>query len=489
MARVVTNAQIPYLKGEQSQWGYNALDCAVTAEVWETLVPELTDLTDSVYTFDRLCQNWSMQMQLRGMRVDLPAREAAAELLVAEALGRREEVDKVFAAYGEEPVAWKKSFAPSPQRLKKLFYETMKLPPHYNRKGEISTDKECLKKLHKKYEKARPIVDLIMELRDGQKQHEVMTNRLRPDGRFGYTMSVGATETGRLSSTKDCFGNGGNAQNIDGRLRHVFIPDERKRMYNVDLSQAESLTIAYLAGDEDYIAAHKRGNVHVEAAWTFWSSGVDWTGDPIKDKKVAKMTPAWWIPQPKPEPGEAPAFSIYDMSKRGQHGLNYMLTPTGLAIWLGCTKKEATTYYESYFGKFSAIPQYHNRVKTALKETQMLVGPPIIGKHIAHLGRVRQFYDRPWELSTVREAVAHVPQSVVGDVMKAATYDIWYDLDPHVIEVLANGHDALLGQVWTSGAEAAAKQIEPYLNIDVHINGRVMNIPCEWQLGANWGEV
>lgn len=489
MARVITSDMVPHLKGELSQWSYNALDCGVTAEVWEALVPELSERTDSVYHFDRLCQNWAMTMQLRGMRVDETRRAKAAELLVSESAGLREKVDAFFAQYKEPPIEWKKSFAPSPQRLMKMFYKTMGIPEHHNRKGDVSTDKEVLKKLHKKYPKARPLIDLVTELRDRQKQYEVMTSKLRADGRFGYSMSIGATETGRLSSAKDCYGQGGNAQNIDTRLRNVFVPDPGMIMFNVDLAQAESLSIAYLANDDAYIDAHKRGNVHVEAAQTFWPTGVPWTGDPAKDKKIAKLTPAWWIAQPAVEEGEAPAASIYDMSKRGQHGLNYMLQPRGLAMWLGSSIKDAEMFYENYHRKYAGIREYHKRVREALKTTGVLVGPPIFGKNIYHHGRVRQFYDRPWEASTVREAVAHVPQSIVADVMKAATYDIWLELDPRQIEILANGHDALLAQIPLSEKDETIAAVEKLMRVEVHINGRVMVIPCEWQVGPDWGAV
>src|SRR6267154_3154993 len=49
---------------------YNGLDCCVTAEILEVLLPQLDDHTSKTYTFSRALQGPVLEMQLRGILVD-----------------------------------------------------------------------------------------------------------------------------------------------------------------------------------------------------------------------------------------------------------------------------------------------------------------------------------------------------------------------------------------------------------------------------------
>src|SRR5258705_11550482 len=62
-----------------SQWErdqvYNGLDCCVTAEVLDVLLPQLDNRTAATYNFSKALQGPALEMRLRGVRVDL-ARKA-----------------------------------------------------------------------------------------------------------------------------------------------------------------------------------------------------------------------------------------------------------------------------------------------------------------------------------------------------------------------------------------------------------------------------
>ena len=89
---------------------------------------------------------------------------------------------------------------------------------------------------------------LILEWRGKKKQSELLTEhvtdadfRMRSSYRF-------TTETGRLNSSKNPFGTGRNAQNIDRTLRHMFVPDDGCVFVECDLSAAESRVVRARAG-------------------------------------------------------------------------------------------------------------------------------------------------------------------------------------------------------------------------------------------------
>ena len=476
MALVLTKpAQYQNLSGDRRYWAYNALDCALTYEVWGNLRTKLDPATNRIYQFEMACQQPAVAMQLRGLRVDESARKAALELILADAKTQRAELDEIAIEHQGAPFKYAKGLPPSYAQCKKILYETLKSKKYYNKDGALSTDKESLKRIAKRYQGKLigNVAERVLSLRDLEEQRKTTERGVSPDGRMRGNFTVGATETGRWSCTKDVFMDGGNLQNIDHRLRAVYVPDVGWKMAYADLEQAESRCIAYCAEDEAYIEAHETGNVHVMASHIFWPD-FKWTGDLTKDKKLAKLSPAWWIPQPEAEEGQEPAFSLYDMSKRGQHGLNYVLTPQGLAIWLGCTQKEAKTYYDRYFERYPMIQEYHKWVAETVKRTGELTTP---------LGRRRQFYGRLWERSTVREAVAHVPQSMTGDILNLGLLRIHRELDPEYVQCLAQVHDAVLGQFKNAAHLARAAEL---MEVEVDVYGRKMLIPVEVETGPNW---
>src|SRR5450631_3367823 len=49
---------------------YNGLDCCVTAEVLDALLPQLDSLTSRTYSFSKALQGPALEMRLRGVLVD-----------------------------------------------------------------------------------------------------------------------------------------------------------------------------------------------------------------------------------------------------------------------------------------------------------------------------------------------------------------------------------------------------------------------------------
>src|SRR5258705_8673398 len=54
---------------------YNGLDCCITAEILDVLLPQLDDHTASTYAFSRALQGPVLEMQLRGILVDQSRRQ------------------------------------------------------------------------------------------------------------------------------------------------------------------------------------------------------------------------------------------------------------------------------------------------------------------------------------------------------------------------------------------------------------------------------
>jgi len=483
--KIITDASVSNLTPQQKEWAYNGFDAAVTEEVRLALEPKLAKdpIAAGIYRFERAMQGPAMTMQLRGMRVNQAARKEVLGMLKKEAKGEQHEVNKSFE------FLYKKSVAPSTQQVQKFLYETVGIPIHKNKKGIKSADKDVLRRIAKKYPKVKAFCHLILSLRDKQKQIEEYEKGLSPDGRMRSCWNAGATETGRWSCSKDVYNTGTNMQNQDKRIRHMFVPDPGWVLFNADLEQADSRSIAYLAEDEAYIAAHNTGNVHVVVARLFWPdlrwndlyknfTSKQWAS---QDRTMLKTTPVPWIRQPDPKPGEEPHVSYYDMAKRMQHALNFGLEDYGLAQYCGVKQAVARGWRDTYFSKYPRIQAYHDAVRAELKRTGYLKSPaipfPFEGDPVIQYGR--KFLGRSWDPKTFKEALAHVPQNITSTVIKIGLWRVWNELDPaqtgRGAQVLLEGHDAITGQIRDrSGKEAVLDMIRDLMRVEVPIHGRTM---------------
>ena len=464
------------------EWVYNALDAAVTAEVAGVLLSRISTDPDveRTYRFERALQAPAMAMQLRGFRVDDIARQRLIRDLTREAAPLHRRCDGIAVATGCEKFRWGKGLAPSTQQLQKVIYGAMKVPYYRADTGEVSLGKEILEKIRKKHAVARELCDVVLLLRDMQEQVKTSQATLEPDGKMRYQVSVGQQETGRWSCTKSVWRTGTNMHGITHRLRSAFVPEPGMVIINADLEQAESRCVAYLARDEAYIEAHERGNVHVEAARLAWPE-VKWTGDEKHDKALAKATAAWWVPQPPVEPGKEAAVSLYRLAKVLQHGNNYGQTYRGVARRMGLSDRDGARVSDAYFARYPGIRRWHGEIKAELLATGMIVTP---------FGRPRQFFGRHWEWDTIKEAIAHVPQSLTSDILKTVLHRIWSEWDPGRVEVLMEAHDAVVMQARPEWVEENIDALKTMFRVEVPIHGQVMVIPAEVQIGPrSWGEL
>lgn len=455
------------LSPDERHWAYCGIDSCVLPEIKGNLTPELTPQTEAIYLEELAWQGPALTMSLRGIRIDHGAVESALSDLWKN-IGREE---RVLATEAQEVgfAGANEKLARSPKQARELFYGALGLPEHRNREGTVSADKFVLERLAKKYPDAVPFIERFRTIRFLTEQRKVLTRGISPDGRMRYSMNVGATETIRWSATKNAFNEGGNIQNIMPSMRNIFIADPGWVLFYADLEQADSRGVAYLAGDEAYIRAHKEGNVHVWAARIFWPD-LPWTGDDVKDKELAKSTLLPWDP----------AHVYYDQAKRQQHGLNFaMSVPAGLALHARISFPAAREAGKLYFDAAPRIQIWHVEIAEEIHKTSVLTTP---------LGFRREFFGNPWEKDTIKEAISFHPQSTTSHVLCRGLYRVWDELDPKHVRVLANEHDAIMGEV-RIGEEAVLERVVELMREEVPIRGRVMVIPTSVAVGENWKEM
>lgn len=522
----VSLTEATQLTGELQFSAYACLDTTGTREIFDTLLPRLTDEQRRIYAWSMAQLSPATAMQFRGVKVNetersralasiterlketvrairsLPAvatvwdgKELETGVCPSPAPGSKAAVPRhkwpraekgatpldpstmkcrQCGAARERPVLFEPG---SSHQVMRLLYELHKAPKQYGKSGTLTADDEALAKVAKRRKALAPLVEHLLTHRDLAKQRGFLDCTLSPAGRYHSSFNVAAAWTGRWSSSKDAFRRGGNLQNITEQHRHIFIPDTGMKIGYADLKTAESMKVAFLSGCESYIEAHK-GDVHTYVCRLVWPE-LPWNGDIKKDKKIASsLLPPW---------DAVPGHDYRFQSKRVQHGSNFGLTPFGMAIIAHVPVAQCAAAQESYFSAFPEIKDWQKYQISRVSEQL-----PIYNA----LRRMVRLLGRPWDGHTHKQGLAFPPQGGVGDILNLGLWRLWsrYEAVPDpIVEVLAQVHDAVLHQYHPRHHDAVRAAIRDAMMFPVEVTDfrgttREMTIPVEWAVGDNWGK-
>jgi len=223
----------------------------------------------------------------------------------------------------------------SPRQLQQILFEEIGLKPMRKTKTGYSTDSEVLRALSAWHE----LPGLVLEYRGLSKLVSTYVRALpqavNPEsGRVHTSYNQAVAATGRLSSS------GPNLQNIpvrseNGRLiRAAFRPSPDCLFMSADYSQIELRVLAHLSGDSDLIDAFRSDeDVHVRTASQVFGVPHDEVDSDLRSR-----------------------------AKAINFGVIYGQTDFGLSQQLGIPRKEARTFIEKYFERYTGVRSYMDRV-------------------------------------------------------------------------------------------------------------------------------
>lgn len=451
---------------------YNGLDSMVTVEVFEEFLKAFPEVCTpgrneaSIYDFERSLQGPILEIMLRGFRVDQYERRKA----MAEVEAKIVRLDKVLQDMAF--AMWGRPLNPrSYTQLKDFFYKTLRLPEQWvSKKGErkLSFGREVLEKLEVHFY-ARPIVATIMAMRDNLKILEILSTEVDPDGRMRTSYNIAGTETGRLSSSANAFGSGGNLQNIPPDLRRVYIADDGWKLCVIDLEQAESREVGFILGvlfdDWAYLDACEGGDLHSANAKLIWPN-LAWPNTPKGDRAIA-------------EQNFYRDFSYRDMAKRGGHGIVYYGTPWTMSRHLKVPVGLMEDFQNKFFAALPGIPRWHQWTAQEIQTKQVLT---------TFFGFTRHFFGRPNDDTTLREAIAFQGQSPTATRTNEGMRRHWVDFGTET-QLLGQTHDSITFQYRDDPAveSRVVPRAVKLMEIELRHRKRSFVIPGEAKVGWNWG--
>jgi uracil-DNA glycosylase family 4 len=448
-------------------WKYNGTDAAVTRELYDALKNELS-----------ICQNWQTfqqemslipvfvnntlqgirfdKKQLQTMRKQYKAEKSALEKQANTLLPENWQCPKCKGAgiTGKRKVrtcsvcnkSGKGISLGSPVQLKKLIYNSLKLPAAIQKKSKKTVDIETIKKIQSKY--PLPIFETIINYKEISKDYEFFSTKIDKDERLRVTFTS-TTEANMISSRMSPFGTGGNLENIKHSAKKLFLADKNCLLYVVNYYQAEEKIIAYVAKDLELISIFEQGvDVYKEYATTIFKQF------PNANKET-------------------------ELSKKICRGFNYMIGDQSLAnsilFELGqtITKTQIAEFRKIYFERFKKIQEWHKEIENVIKETRTLVNL---------FGRKHIFLGRP-DNKTVREAIMFFLQSTVADMYKKAILEI------NNVEFLLQVDNTLIFQGQQDNVYETAKAIKTQMTVPILIHNIPVVIPVKIKIGNNWEKV
>lgn len=452
------------LTRSDSLYVYNGLDCCVTYEVLDALLPQLTNTTALTYGFSRDLQGPILEMNMRGLRVDYERREEVLASYRMDIIRLEQQLDALVRDGIGTSASWR-----SPQQLGILLYDVMGLPEQKKRavSGERvrTTDRTALEKLEH-YFYAEPIIKHIFALRDLGKKVSFLSTAIDTDGRLRTSFNIAGTTTGRLASSYSDFGTGTNLQNVENRLRSVFVADPGYKFGNIDLEQGDSRGVGAihwnLFRDARYLDACESGDLHTTVARGAFT--LPWTGDNVHDRNLASDR-------------FYREFSYRDAAKRLGHGSNYQGQPDKMSQATHIPIRAIETFQANYLKEFPAFRLWWKWVEEQLRDVR---------KIITLLGRQRYFFGHWKDPDTVRAAIAFEPQSITADTIDRGLLALWR---ANRVQLLLQVHDSILFQY----PEELEDEIVPWAisTIEQRLilkEGREFVIPGEAKVGWNWSD-
>lgn len=458
---------------------YCGLDCCLTTEILgelERLFPQ----PSLIYDFERSLQGPYLEIMQRGFRVDQNSRRHAAQDLREKILQLKQMLDEFAMAVWGKPLN-----ANSPAQLKAFLYDAWHLPEQWlNQKGErkLSTNREALEALDV-YLYARPFTNTILAIRDLSKQLSVFETEIDADGRFRAAYNIAGTETGRPSSSQNAFGTGGNAQNISPPLRYVFVADPGMKMCVIDLEQVEARDVGFFCGclfdDWSFLDSCESGDLHTNNSMLIWPE-LPWTGDKKTNRQIA-------------ERNFYREFSYRDMAKRGGHLSNYYGTAytasRALKVPVEILDEFQARYCRGRIANpsrgiaaidpaYPCIPRWWDWTALQLQSNQCITTP---------FGRQRHFFGRPDDATTLREAIAFLPQSTTADRMNLGLWRTWRN--ERRVQLLAQTYDSITFQYPETADETGIiENVLKLIRVELRSpSGRLYVVPGEAKVGWNWG--
>jgi len=351
----------------------------------------------------------------------------------------------------------------SSQQLSEALFVKLGLPTEgipRGRSGRYSTAAGVLEGLRGTH----PVIDLILEYRQLSKIKSTYVDALPQmvnprTKRLHTSWNQTGTVTGRISSSEPNLQNIPIRTDIGRRVRRAFIARPGCMLLGADYSQVELRILAHLSGDENLLAAFRRGeDIHASTAASILGVPLD------------QVTP-----------------DMRRLAKTINFGLIYGMSDWGLAARTELSQEEASQFISNYFAQYPRVREYLTRIEQQAIEQ---------GYVETLLGRKRYFPElhsgskanRNLKAAARRMAINHPIQGTAADIIKIAMVRLHDALQSRDLssKMILQVHDELVLEVPDNEVDRVGPLVKSIMEDAYKLDAP---LKVDIKTGRHWGEM
>lgn len=464
---------------------YNAKDCYNTLWIWAFQCREMEEYTKTNYLIEFRKVFPDICCGLEGFRVDEEEKRRLAESKEKIVARSQSVLDKVV---------YRDFNANSPKQVLAVM-NALSLVKF------TKSDDKALTKWSDVFPLNHVIHEAITEQRKARKSLSTYINATLLDGRLLYELNHGGTDTARTASKSSNLWCGTQIQNIDNKLRSMYVADtvangagEDWELNNQDGSQAESRTTAYISEDAALMdTVETAPDFHARNASLFFGIPESDIIKVEKDANTGKVLDVKVINAP-----------IRKLSKPVNHGSNYNMGPFVLLQTMGNKNVWAAKRLLNLPSNMGLIA-----VCKYLLRTFELTYPDIKGKYYDEVfeeiritgrlkgatGWTRVCFSTPHRgghKPTINKYVAHLPQNLSSMILDEAYVDFWleYQIRQRRARLKAPVHDEVVFQSRPKDSKELRMALGSLISRPYIVKGRSLVIPTDGGgTGYRWSEL
>jgi len=258
-------------------------------------------------------------------------------------------------------------------------------------------------------------------------------------------------------------------QNWPHPLLRFLLADEGYILYNVDLEQADSRVVAYIAPEPTMIMAFENNeDIHTISAAGIWNKNIE---DITKEEGECPL-----CNDPEICGHEGERF----WGKKAGHSFNYLLGYRQFSYLFEIPERESKLIRMGYLRTYPGLQVYWNWLQSELHNGRVLTDC---------YGWTRRFVER-WGPELFKQASSFIPRSTVASKINFdGILNIWDDSSLDKVELLGQVHDSVMFQIpikvgWDYHVKAL-KKIKEYIETPIVWKGREFVIPVGVSMGLN----
>ena len=301
------------------------------------------------------------------------------------------------------------------------------------------------------------------------------------DGCIGYSANPAGTETNRWSFSKSPRERGFNPQTTPKVMRLMVEAPMGNVFICPDLPQADARIVAWDAQCERLIAFFTDPSVQFHLENCIRLAGAP--GSPF----AGLTREIVYGSNDAGQPWKEYAIDQYTTGKAMGHAANYRMQAKRLAMALGIVVADARKLLDIYLHQlYPEIARWQYSIKERVAKVGYLETPwPMLRRRTCYGAWAELMMRGKIADTTWNELLAHIPQSIVSDIVNIGLERVWQEI-PYA-RIHLHNHDSYLVSVPKDKLGEACEQALSFMRIELRLHDRPLIMEPEMTIGTNYG--